>query len=98
MGATMSTWTRRALPLALATAALGTAPATAAASITEYTGLSSGAPVEITAGPDGALWFTEQGNPGGLGRISTAGALTEYPAGVTPGLSAGTQLRDLAAG
>jgi streptogramin lyase len=30
----------------------------------------------ITVGPDGALWFTENG---GIGRISTSGEITEYP-------------------
>lgn len=35
-------------------------------------------PGGITAGPDGALWFTEnQGNK--IGRITTAGVITEYP-------------------
>ena len=49
------------------------------ASITEYpipTGSSY--PQGIAAGPDGALWFTEQiGN--NIGRITTAGVVTEYP-------------------
>ena len=32
----------------------------------------------ITAGPDGALWFTEYwGNK--IGRITTAGVITEFP-------------------
>jgi virginiamycin B lyase len=35
-------------------------------------------PQGITAGPDGALWFTEDiGNK--IGRITTAGVITEYP-------------------
>ena len=35
-------------------------------------------PEDITAGPDGALWFTEDyGNK--IGRITTAGVITEYP-------------------
>jgi len=33
------------------------------------------APQGITAGPDGALWFTEYDN---IGRITTAGVITEY--------------------
>ena len=46
----------------------------------------------ITAGPDGALWFTESyGNK--IGRITTSGAITEYPvptAGSGPyGITAG---------
>jgi virginiamycin B lyase len=35
-------------------------------------------PYEIAAGPDGALWFTEAGT-NRIGRITTAGAYTEYP-------------------
>jgi virginiamycin B lyase len=31
----------------------------------------------ITAGPDGALWFTESG--GFIGRITTAGVVTDFP-------------------
>ncbi len=33
----------------------------------------------VTAGPDGNLWFTEVGNHGKIGTMTTAGALTEYP-------------------
>jgi len=46
--------------------------------ITEYAvPTSSSGPVSITSGPDGALWFTESdGNK--IGRITTAGAITEY--------------------
>ena len=32
---------------------------------------------EITAGPDGALWFTEY-SANRIGRITTAGVITEY--------------------
>jgi streptogramin lyase len=44
-------------------------------------------PVDITTGPDGALWFTEQGGtdpvsgeptPNRIGRMTTAGALTDF--------------------
>jgi virginiamycin B lyase len=35
-------------------------------------------PSYITAGPDGALWFTEIGS-NRIGRITTTGAITEYP-------------------
>src|SRR5713226_6127009 len=35
-------------------------------------------PMGITAGPDGALWFTEAGGRS-IGRITTAGVITEYP-------------------
>jgi virginiamycin B lyase len=49
-----------------------------AAAITEF-GLPPGsAPHAITAGPDGALWFTEiNGNK--IVRITTAGDITEFP-------------------
>jgi len=36
------------------------------------------APALITSGPDGALWFTEQGG-NEIGRITTAGVITEFP-------------------
>jgi virginiamycin B lyase len=35
-------------------------------------------PQGITTGPDGALWFTEE-NSGNIGRITTAGVITEFP-------------------
>ncbi len=63
--------------------------------ITEYsTGLTSlSRPIDICAGPDGALWFTESNN-NKIGRITTAGVITEYgtgmPAGTKPiGIAAG---------
>lgn len=53
--------------------------------VTEYGGLSSGAdPERIAAGPDGNLWFTEYGT-GSVGRITTAGGVTEYTTGRTFG-------------
>ncbi|HLJ45199.1 MAG TPA: BACON domain-containing carbohydrate-binding protein [Bryobacteraceae bacterium] len=45
---------------------------------------TSGAPWAIVNGPDGALWFTEQQST--IGRITTAGVVTEYSLS-TPGLS-----------
>ncbi len=39
-------------------------------------------PTAIAAGPDGALWFT--GIPGEIGRITTAGAVTEFPLPAVP--------------
>ncbi len=58
----------------------------------------------ITAGPDGALWFT--GEPGEVGRITTAGVVTEFPVPDNPppsGSPAGTAgspaiLQSIAAG
>jgi streptogramin lyase len=39
------------------------------------------APLRITVGPDGNLWFTENGC-GGIARITTAGVITQYFTGV----------------
>ena len=38
---------------------------------------------DITAGPDGALWFTEFG-PSKIGRITTTGVITEYVVSLPP--------------
>jgi virginiamycin B lyase len=48
--------------------------------------------INITVGPDGALWFTES-EAGKIGRITTGGAIAEFPTlqpgsqpwGITPG-------------
>jgi virginiamycin B lyase len=45
--------------------------------MTTATSISTPGPSGITAGPDGALWFTERYS-NKIGRITTAGALTEY--------------------
>ena len=52
---------------------------TTAGAVTRYPlpGANSN-PFFITAGPDGALWFTESGGSK-IGRITTAGVLTEFP-------------------
>jgi len=57
---------------------------TTAGAFTEFTTTSTSLPTSITAGPDGALWFTDNGalNTGGanyIDRITTVGALTQYP-------------------
>jgi streptogramin lyase len=49
-----------------------------------------GKPLNIVAGPDGALWFTDE--TGKIGRITTSGTITEIglPAGMQPnGIAAG---------
>src|SRR5215470_6048646 len=50
----------------------------------EFSVPSGGNPFTIVAGPDGALWFTEV-NANRIGRITTAGAITEFAAGGNPG-------------
>jgi streptogramin lyase len=67
-------WSRcQRLPLmviALLGAAVCVAERAVAQTITEYGPVNR--PLSITTGPDGALWFTENGNPGKIGRITTA--------------------------
>ena len=41
-------------------------------------------PIYITSGPDGNLWFTEPAL-GRVGRITTAGVITEFSVGITAG-------------
>src|SRR2546421_732505 len=62
----------------------------AAPSVTEYnTNLTANSTLEeIVAGRDGNLWFTEYGSPGEIVRITPAGAVTEFKAGVVPGFTA----------
>ena len=45
--------------------------------VTNYTGTGISNPFGITAGPDGALWFTNYEN-NSIGRITTAGVVTNY--------------------
>jgi streptogramin lyase len=52
---------------------------TTSGSFTEYpVPTRNSRPYWITAGPDGALWFTEY-TVNKIGRITTSGAITEYP-------------------
>ena len=53
-------------------------------SLNGHGGTASVGPNSITAGPDGALWFTE-GDANRIGRITSAGVLTEYSAGLLVG-------------
>jgi streptogramin lyase len=54
--------------------------------VTEFsTGITAGAaPYGITSGPDGNVWFTEQGLDR-IGRITPLGVVTEFSAGITAG-------------
>ncbi len=81
---------------AMATAAKAPAPAPTATSggFTEYAMTNPNAePDVITSGPDGALWFTTGNIAAGgagctgdnaIGRITTAGNITEFTAGISP--------------
>jgi virginiamycin B lyase len=71
------------LPL-LAFVSAGCATRTLAQTLTQFPiPTSDSYPLGITAGPDGALWFSESaccGNTAAkIGRISTAGVITEFP-------------------
>src|SRR6266545_6119606 len=53
-----------------------------AQTVTEFPLRPGSNPVEIVAGPDGNLWFTEytyDASTAAIGRITTAGSITEFP-------------------
>jgi streptogramin lyase len=57
---------------------LSSAPVWAAAgTVTEFPIPTRGTPFDITAGPDGNLWFTD--GAGEIGRITPSGAITAFP-------------------
>jgi virginiamycin B lyase len=63
--------------------------------VTNYTGTGIDAPQGITAGPDGALWFANEGLTGEgsstIGRITTGGAIANYTGAASPvGITAGS--------
>ncbi len=82
----------RALGLAIGIGAAAASAAPAAGqTITEYEIPTLGAgPERIAAGPDGALWFTEDG-ANQIGRITTDGVVTEFsiPGSPSTGIAAG---------
>jgi streptogramin lyase len=72
---------------ALLLACAASAVAVPVGTITEFSkGISAKAePIGVTAGPDGNLWFTEEGyetTPGAIGRMTPAGAVTEFRSGL----------------
>ena len=90
--------TRRLLPLLASAVVLLACPAAASAGVTEFTSglMPGGEPADITTGPDGNLWFTQE--QGAIGSITPTGAITEYLAGLTPGLPLGRSPRQITAG
>src|SRR3954470_14109480 len=56
----------------------GASAATLQATFTEYPVASGAGLQDMTAGSDGALWFTERRGEA-IGRITTAGTVTEFP-------------------
>lgn len=58
---------------------------TTGGSFTEYALSRNSTPEGIVAGPDGAVWFVENGIPGKIGRITNGGEITEYEIPTTTG-------------
>jgi hypothetical protein len=72
----------------------GIARITTAGVVTGYPLTPGGVPTGIALGPDGNIWFADGGSPGSIGRITPAGTITRFSAGLTAGRSP----RDIAAG
>ena len=52
--------------------------------MTEFPLLTAGrGPSAIAAGPDGNVWFAESTGPGGIGRITPSGTITEFTSGLS---------------
>jgi streptogramin lyase len=77
--------------------ALGLAAPAQAVTIDEFTSpvIKNGGPLDVTAGPDGNLWFTEL-SASRVGRITPAGQITDWSNGA--GVSLDSQPRGIAAG
>jgi hypothetical protein len=58
-----------------------------APTITEFTVGAGSSPTGIAAGPDGNVWFTDNGATPAIGRITPQGVITEYSIGLSPGAS-----------
>jgi streptogramin lyase len=73
---------------------LGSLSGASAQVITEFTvpTRTSSAPWAITAGPDGALWFTER-YTNNVGRIDTAGNISEFTIPTLESIPAGISSR-----
>jgi streptogramin lyase len=89
-GVLRSKGSRRRALLALLTSSLAAlAMPAAAAAIDEFPlAPGSSSPGSITAGPDGALWFTMEAGDGAVGRMTTSGVHTNtYPLAACSGSS-----------
>ena len=86
---------------ALLAALAGAAPAAAITpTLNEFSNPTPSAqPTAIEPGPDGNLWFLEYANPGGVARITPAGAITQVATGgLTSGLIEDSHPAGLVAG
>lgn len=85
---------RRALSICAGMLAVVPGTAAAAGITTHSAGITPGAqPLQVAAGPDGNVWFTEYGDPGRVARMTPGGQVTQFPlptAGRRPyGITAG---------
>ena len=83
--------------VAMALAYFGLAGPLAAQTITEFPLPTTGSPAAITAGPDGSLWFTEVYS-NRIGRITTAGVVTEFPIPTANSFDGGPRVGGITAG
>jgi virginiamycin B lyase len=100
VGRRAAPWVSWRVPVAVvALAAVLVVPGAAGADpvVTEFDGnitpgfTAARAPETVTTGPDGNIWFTESGDPGGLGRLNSDGTVTEFTPGNTIGFTANRQ-------
>lgn len=87
---------RRALTLAVFSAALAAAPASAAPAVSgEFAVPGLGSNNKLTQGPDGNMWLTLDGNERDVARVTPAGEVTEFDLdAVTPsGIAVGPEKR-----
>src|SRR5438445_187646 len=85
-------WVRAGGRRVLLVTAMGALPCVVSAATTpvatEFTiPTSNSAPVGITAGPDGNLWFVESGLSRKIGQITPAGAIREFSLPTGPPLT-----------
>ena len=79
-------WSRIVVPILIVVSLLFSSQLALSQTITEYPIPAAGSnSYGITMGPDGALWFTDAG-ANNIGRITTAGAITEFPIPYVRGL------------
>lgn len=95
----------RGLAAVAAVAALAVAPSAVAAPVGKITRFSEGfrgQPLDLAAGPDGNVWFTDSGTGSAapaVGRITPSGRITEFNVGLPPGsFDAGDYLRNISRG
>jgi streptogramin lyase/pimeloyl-ACP methyl ester carboxylesterase len=92
LGLVLTSVSLTALPGESVGTSLQHAPATPNYTFTEFPlPTSNSQPASITDGPDGNLWFTEAYAPGGgVGKVTPAGNVTEFPAGLAGGITTGS--------